>query len=296
MEAESYRKLCLKQQSELRKLMKDPNQHIEAMQLFFSQHAMLHSAIMAGTEPWSFEDEVLDDLSWAEIRRIPKNQDHSIVWNIWHIARIEDVAMNLLVAGSPQVFIQDKWLERLQINERDTGNAMSPKSVEELSASIDIEGLRDIIRNHPSPKPPDDRTFKPACVFLLVFDLEEPHILAIQKADSEGYPWRNQVALPGGHLDAEDASPLEGAFRELEEEMSAVAVDRNISDLIDDQEARIADCAVQDLLQPTLALRRFQHQDQVGRCLEAHLPSATRCHHAVGDPGLCTYDPNSWDQ
>ena len=84
---------------------------------------------------------------------------------------------------------------------------------------IDIEGLRDIISNHPSPEPPDDRTYKLACVFLLVFNLEEPHILAIQKADSEGYPWRNQVALPGGHLDAEDVSPLDGAFRELEEEM-----------------------------------------------------------------------------
>lgn len=143
MQAESYRKLCLNQQSELRKLMNDPNQHAEAMQLFFSQHAMLHSAIMAQTEPWSFEDEVLDDLSEAEIRRVPKNQDHSIAWNIWHIARIEDVAMNLLVAGSPQVFIQDKWLERLQINVRDTGNAMSSKGVEVLSASIDIEGLRE---------------------------------------------------------------------------------------------------------------------------------------------------------
>ena len=52
-----------------------------------------------------------------------------------------------------------------------------------------------------------------------MFDLGGPYILAIQKADSEGYPWRNQVALPGGHLDAEDASPLEGAFRELKEEM-----------------------------------------------------------------------------
>ncbi len=85
---------------------------------------------------------------------------------------------------------------------------------------IDIDELKDIIRNDPSPEPPDDRIYKPACVFLLMFDLEEPYILAIQKTDSEGYPWRNQVALPGGHLDAEDASPLEGAFRELEEEMS----------------------------------------------------------------------------
>ena len=84
---------------------------------------------------------------------------------------------------------------------------------------IDIDELKDIIRNDPSPGRPDDRYYKPACVFLLMFGPEEPYILAIQKADSEGYPWRNQVALPGGHLDAEDASPLEGAFRELKEEM-----------------------------------------------------------------------------
>ena len=84
---------------------------------------------------------------------------------------------------------------------------------------IDIDELKDIIRDDPSPERPDDRIYKPACVFLLMFDLEEPYILAIQKADSEGYPWRNQIALPGGHLDAEDASPLEGAFRELKEEM-----------------------------------------------------------------------------
>ena len=85
---------------------------------------------------------------------------------------------------------------------------------------IDIDELKEIISNDPSPEPPNDRRYKPACVFLLIFYLKEPYILAIQKADSEGYPWRNQVALPGGHLDAEDASPLAGAFRELEEEMS----------------------------------------------------------------------------
>ena len=84
---------------------------------------------------------------------------------------------------------------------------------------IDIDELKDIISNDPSPEPPDNRLYKPACVFLLMFDLGGPYILAIRKADSEGYPWRNQVALPGGHLDAEDASPLEGAFRELKEEM-----------------------------------------------------------------------------
>jgi len=44
-------------------------------------------------------------------------------------------------------------------------------------------------------------------------------VIAIQKSDTEGYAWRNQVALPGGHVDTIDATPLHTAFRELEEEL-----------------------------------------------------------------------------
>ncbi len=85
-------------------------------------------------------------------------------------------------------------------------------------AALNIAELKEIIHKNAIPGPPEPGTYKSACVFLLLFNLEEPHILAIQKTDSEGYPWRNQMALPGGHLEAEDASPLEGAYRELEEE------------------------------------------------------------------------------
>ena len=60
----------------------------------------------------------------------------------------------------------------------------------------------------------------PACVFLLLFDRPDPHILAIQNSDTEGYPWRNQVALPGGHVEITDADPVAAAFRELEEELN----------------------------------------------------------------------------
>jgi coenzyme A diphosphatase NUDT7 len=83
---------------------------------------------------------------------------------------------------------------------------------------FDIDGIKEIIRKNPVPGVPEPNPYQPTCVFLLLFNAEEPHILAIQKTDSEGYPWRNQVALPGGHLEKEDASPLDGAYRELEEE------------------------------------------------------------------------------
>ena len=56
--------------------------------------------------------------------------------------RSEDVAMNRLVAGSPQILHKDKWLERIRATVSDTGNAMDENDVADLSAQIDIKGLR----------------------------------------------------------------------------------------------------------------------------------------------------------
>jgi len=86
-----------------------------------------------------------------------------------------------------------------------------------ITASCLKQRLHDTIL----PEPPAGDGFKAACVFLLIFNLDKcPLILAIQKADNEGYPWRNQVALPGGHMDKSDADRLNAAYRELEEEVN----------------------------------------------------------------------------
>lgn len=103
---------------------------------------MLHSAKMAQTEEWSFEDAVLDDMTEELIRRIPQNCEHSVAWLIWHIARCEDITMNLLVAGSPQVMIRDNWLDQMGITVRDTGNTMDEQVMADFSNAINIEAMR----------------------------------------------------------------------------------------------------------------------------------------------------------
>lgn len=142
MSMESYRKLCLKQQTELRSLMMKPDQHASAIELLLNQHAMLHSREIAQTTPWSFEDEVLQDMSVEQIRCIPPGREHSIAWIIWHTTRCEDITMNLLVAGTPQILHSGRWIKETKSTIRHTGNAMDPAEMATFSKAIDVEKLR----------------------------------------------------------------------------------------------------------------------------------------------------------
>lgn len=140
---EFNRRFLNKQQSELKKLLLDENQFQNAKELFMRHHAMLHSASMANRDLWSYPDEIIGDLSETQMRLIPPKSEHSIAWLIWHITRIEDITMNLLVAGSPQVFYRDGWFERLGVSAVDTGNTMDKGDIIKLSQTIQIESLLD---------------------------------------------------------------------------------------------------------------------------------------------------------
>ena len=97
------------QQQALRQALLHPTDHPKAIGLFMSQHAMVHSAAMSLLGLWSFEDEVWQGLTQINIRKIPSGCEYSIAWMVWHMTRIEDVTMNLLLAGSPQIVDQDGW-------------------------------------------------------------------------------------------------------------------------------------------------------------------------------------------
>jgi len=142
MTLESYNQSLNKQQTELRRLLASSGQHDQAITLFLKHHAMLHAATVAQTESWSYEDIILNDMTVEQMRRVPQNCDHSVAWLLWHIARCEDITMNLLVAGSPQILLRDNWLERMQITVRDTGNAMDQVAIANFSAAIDVAALR----------------------------------------------------------------------------------------------------------------------------------------------------------
>jgi hypothetical protein len=118
-----------------------------AIDLFLRQHAQVHSAELSPTRPtapalFSFADEIWQDMDEPARRRIPDKETHSVAWIFWHLARIEDVTMNLLVAGSSQLLDQEDWLDRLGVSVQNTGNGMQPQDVADLSAAIDLDALR----------------------------------------------------------------------------------------------------------------------------------------------------------
>lgn len=103
--------------------------------------AMVHSAKISESDLWSFEDEVLQDMTAAGIRCVPQNYDHSVAWIIWHLARIEDITMNLMVAGSPQVLYKETWFDRMKAPIHHSGNIMDQEAVSDLSATVELDAL-----------------------------------------------------------------------------------------------------------------------------------------------------------
>src|SRR5574341_57048 len=135
------RKLWNLGQQKLRRALTSAD-HKRAIDLFLIQHAIVHSSEMSKSDLWSFEDEVLNDMSEEQFRCIPRNGEHSIAWIIYHIARIEDIAMNMLVAGAAQLFTKDKWAKKMKVAIVHSANRMDKASVSTLTASINIDALR----------------------------------------------------------------------------------------------------------------------------------------------------------
>jgi len=127
---------------ELRQALKSPANLDRAKQLFFAVHAPLHASRVSNTQGWNLEEELWLGLNEAEFRCIPAGEEHSIAWCLWHLARIEDITMNVLVADSAQVLSQSDWARRLHPPIQDTGNLISPEGVQNLSERIAFADLR----------------------------------------------------------------------------------------------------------------------------------------------------------
>lgn len=138
-----HRRLWNSQHAALRRLLQIDKDLPRAIAALLPHHAAIHSARLAPSTGWSFQDEVLAQLTPAEMRVVPAGQPHSVAWLLWHITRIEDMTMNSLLAGAPEVFFRHNWAERLETSYIDTGNTMAARDVARLSKTLNVAALLD---------------------------------------------------------------------------------------------------------------------------------------------------------
>lgn len=121
-----------------------PHEHETAVDLFLHQHSLLHSSRMSHSSAATLEDALLEDLAEETFRKHPvaaPDTKNSIAWHIWHITRIEDMTMNVLVNDGDQLLFTGGWDKRLNVSARHSGNDMTEEEIGRLSARIHIPSL-----------------------------------------------------------------------------------------------------------------------------------------------------------
>ena len=121
-----------------------PNEHKTAVAIFLNQHRLLHASGMSNSPVATLEDDLMNDMSEEIFRQYPAeapDTKNSIAWHLWHVTRIEDMAMNVLLVGDQQVLHTDHWAEKLKVKYVHSGNEMTAYEIADLSATIDIQAL-----------------------------------------------------------------------------------------------------------------------------------------------------------
>lgn len=124
---------------ELSSIIRKQGKIEQAKDLFMEIHGKVHrSEISSGIS--NEVDNLLNDLEVNEYAIMPTSKDETITWVLWHVARIEDLTMNILVDDGQQIF-NDEWKERMNVPIIDTGNALSDDEIMELSKRINTKEL-----------------------------------------------------------------------------------------------------------------------------------------------------------
>ncbi|MGZ9583089.1 DinB family protein [Paenibacillus marinisediminis] len=140
----NQRKLWNENHKKLTNQILKTKEHMDSIDLFLYQHSLLHSSEMSNSGCATLEDELVKDIKEETIRKYPvvaPDTKNSIVWHLWHVTRIEDMTMNVLVNNNKQIFHSGDWDKKLRIEYPSSGNEMPDDEIANLSNQIDISAL-----------------------------------------------------------------------------------------------------------------------------------------------------------
>lgn len=68
-------------------------------------------------------------------------KNENIIWNLWHIMRIEDLIINILICEKESI-LNEKLKNELNISITDTGNSLTKEEIKKFAKNINIKKLK----------------------------------------------------------------------------------------------------------------------------------------------------------
>ena len=68
-------------------------------------------------------------------------KNENIIWNLWHIMRIEDLIVNILICEKESI-LNEKLKNELNILITDTGNSLTKEEIKKFAKNINIKKLK----------------------------------------------------------------------------------------------------------------------------------------------------------
>jgi hypothetical protein len=128
-------------QALLKTMIAAHSQFSQAITLCLDMHSLIHTSEMSGKNLATFEDELWNGMTDEIFHKMPSNMNTTIAWHLWHITRIEDITVNILIAAGTQIFNAD-WFKKINTGITDTGNAMTAGEIKDFSSKLNMHELR----------------------------------------------------------------------------------------------------------------------------------------------------------
>lgn len=86
-----------------------------------------------------FENSIRSVFTPEQLKERPDDRGNSIAWLIWHVARTEDMIVNSIIKGTPQVLIEGNWGDRLGIDATHIGTGLGEGEVAEFTKELNVD-------------------------------------------------------------------------------------------------------------------------------------------------------------
>lgn len=90
---------------------------------------------------FTFETQVFGAVPPERLTERPGGVGNSILWLMWHVSRTEDLMVNSLIRGAPQLLIEDGWGERMGVEVAHIGTGMADDEVEGFALKLKPEAV-----------------------------------------------------------------------------------------------------------------------------------------------------------